>query len=194
MKQAKNSNYQTFDVAIILPLRGETDKQKYKDGKLYLNTVDNYQDAVVMFNKSFEKIFGVPKYQYFQRKCNFSRRLPIVRVSYKDRSIYRRMELLSVNDFKSEYAALTYKSLGELSRIEKDENGEIRMDRPDDKSKVRITKGCSFLYYWQHPNSATRVSFRIGLPSLIISTISLFCSLPICKLLCKICEIICMHI
>lgn len=185
-----------FDVAIILPLRGKTDKQEYKDGKLYLDSVDNYQEIVVVHNKSFEKIFGVPKYQYFQRKCNFSRRLPVVKISYKDRSIYRRIELLSVYKFTGECAALTNKSLGELSRIEKKENGEIRMDRPDDKSKVMITRGCWFLYYWLHPNSATRISFRVGLPSLVISIISLLYSLkdPICELLCKICKFICEHI
>ncbi|MBR2026487.1 MAG: hypothetical protein IKA07_05060 [Alistipes sp.] len=185
-----------FDVAIILPFRGGSDKQEYKDGKLYLYSVDNYQDTVVVHNTSFEKIFGVPKYQYFQRKCNFSRRLPIVKVSYKDRSIYRRVELLSVDKFTSKCAALTNKSLGELSRIEKQKNGEIRVDRPDDKSEVLITRGCRFMYYWHHPNSATRMSFRIGLPSLIIGVISLLCSLkdPICELSCKICKFICEQI
>ena len=196
MKCVKKFNPREFDVKIILPSTGEQSKQEYKGGKLYLDPIENYQDTVVIHSSSFEKLFGEPKYKYFQRKCNLSRRLPVVKVTYKDMSIYRRVELLSIASLTSDCAALTSKSLGELTRTIKDENDKEKADRPNDKSKVIIEKGAWFPYYWQHPNNATRISFRMGILSIIVGIISIFITLkdPICKLLCKICELICEYI
>ena len=39
--------------------------------------------------------------------------------------------------------------------------------------KIEITKGSVFKYYWDHPFHATRISMRLGLISIVLSSISI---------------------
>ena len=44
------------------------------------------------------------------------------------------------------------------------------------KEEIKISKGNMWdmiLFYWNHPFHATRISFKVGLPALLISVISL---------------------
>ena len=131
---------------------------------LYLNQY-NYEDAVLLQHSMYKEIFGLPKYR--SRK-----RLPIVKISYKNKSIYRRVELNGATGFLANILALTPKSVGELANIVVD--GEnVKSDCPPKGEMLTITPGCVFMYYWRHPNSATRMSFRLGFPSLLLSIVSL---------------------
>ncbi len=95
-----------------------------------------------------------------------------MKISYKNKSIYRRVELNGATGFLANILALTPKSVGELANIVVD--GEnVKSDCPPKGEMLTITPGCVFMYYWRHPNSATRMSFRLGFPSLLLSIVSL---------------------
>lgn len=172
-----NLAHNEFEVVVVIPYDSNHSKRMCENRVLYVEDVESFQDTIVLHSSSFKNVFNIPKYQYFQKWYNFSRRCPVVKISYGNRTIYRRVELLSVSGFKQHYAGLTNKSLGELSQIIYDNKGNNKSDKPKKGSRITIKPGSTLLYYWQHPNSATRMSFRIGLPSLIISIVSLICSL-----------------
>ena len=46
-------------------------------------------------------------------------------------------------------------------------------DRKNNKIEVILSKGSRFWYYWNHFDNATRVSFKLGLLSVILGIISL---------------------
>ena len=54
-----------------------------------------------------------------------------------------------------------------------DSDGKAVLQRSDDEVVLSIKKCCPFSFYWNTSNSATRISFKIGLPSLIIGAASL---------------------
>ena len=50
----------------------------------------------------------------------------------------------------------------------------------ESEKKVKVKKGNwidLIIYYWTHPFHATRISFKVGFPALIISVVSLILSL-----------------
>ena len=69
---------------------------------------------------------------------------------------------------------MTYKTLGELSWYDKDNDVVVR---PNPGEEVHVSKGCAFKYYMHHPNSATRMSFVMGFVSIVLGVISLILSL-----------------
>ena len=146
--------------------------QEYDEvsGKLYLEKAD-YGEVALVNTDMFVKIFGQRKYQYINSR--FSNQMPIVRIKYGKRSIYRRLELASKKNFVNNMIALTSKSANELVNVLCDEDGRTRADKPTSRSQVTVTPSCSFLYFLHHPNSATRMSFILGLPSLLIGIMSL---------------------
>lgn len=42
---------------------------------------------------------------------------------------------------------------------------------------VKVEKGCCLPFYWNHPVAATRISTRLGFPSLIIGIVSMLLSI-----------------
>lgn len=151
---------------------------KFPNNECYLNdSIPENIDTVILAGCDFEAIFKTTK----AKSPMWTKRLPIVKISFKGKSIHRRF--YGNNDLGKkgkdrkhvgEYAALNYSSLYELV-------GE----NPDEiKGKtVQISKGRRLPYYWNHPFHATRISFRLGLISIIIAVVSLllsiFCNLPI---------------
>ena len=162
-------------LSIISAIDSVHQVQEYDEdsGKLYLEKAD-YGEVALVNTDMFVKIFGKRKYQYINSR--FSNKMPIVRIKYGKRSIYRRLELASKKNFVNNIIALTSKSVNELVNVLCDEDGTTRADKPTSGSQVIVTPSCSFLYFLHHPNSATRRSFRIGLPSLAISVASLILS------------------
>jgi hypothetical protein len=154
------------ELNVISSTKGGSIAPHYDSGtkSLYLEQF-NYEDAVVLQNSMYNKIYGEPK--YISGKI-----LPIVKISYKNKSIYRRIELNSTKGFVAGILALTPKFIRELANIVVD-GSNVTSDRPQKGDELDITPGCVFMYYWRHPNSATRMSFRLGLPSLLLSIVSL---------------------
>ena len=123
--------------------------------------LDSHQDVVWFYSHQYKKIFKKVRSQDQSNKL-----LAIVRISYNGRRIRRRYlcDLQNV-PLKNDDLGLT----SESARILFD-------NRPASSDQVTVTKGNLFdivLFYWNHPNHADRMSFKIGFSALIISCISL---------------------
>jgi hypothetical protein len=105
---------------------------------------------------SYKVIFGQTKMSSNQKR----QRLSVVKIKCGKRVIYRSFQARSIIGLNEDCIGLSPNACQELG-IEP--NGE----------KAVVRKGCIWGYFWNHPNSATRVSFRIGLPSLLVGLISL---------------------
>lgn len=158
-------------LAAIITTNNSSLKQQYNNAtyKLYLRPSD-YEEVAVVHTNMFAKIFG-------KRKGEIPRKLPIVKISYGNKCIYRRIELVSCDDFCEGIVAMTYKSMGELTNCHYDDKREKKLERIKEGNEVEVRPAYSLNYYWHHPNSATRMSFRIGVPSLMIGVVSLILGL-----------------
>ena len=127
--------------------------------------IDNHQDVVWFNNHQYKTIFHKVRSEDKKNKL-----LAIVRISYNGRSIRRRYLCDQQN------VALGNGDLGLTS-----ESVRILFDKkPASANQVTVTKGNlldAMMYYWDHPFHATRISFKVGMPSLIISIISLVISI-----------------
>lgn len=156
------------------------EEMKFPDYEFYLDeTIPENIDAVLLAGCDFEEIFKTTK----AASPIWVKRLPVVKISFKGKSIYRRFyghkelgEKGRDGKYVGVYAALNYSSLYELVDDKIDSiKGEM----------VQISKGRRFPYYWNHPFHATRISARLGFISIAIAIISLvlsiFCNLPLCQ-------------
>lgn len=170
----KQDNIVTCNVAAIISTNNMHPTQYYDDvnQKLYL-TPANFEDVAVFHTGMFLKIFK-------KRKYEMSGKIPIVKISYGNKSIYRRVELVSCKNSHLDVVGLTYKSMRELTNYtyeDFDNEKVVVTDVANEGKKVNIEPTGAMRYYFYHPNSATRMSFRIGIPSLIIGFISLLMSI-----------------
>lgn len=157
----------------IIPFAASNDghtKLNDSQDKLFLgDSVPNNIDAIILAPKDFKDIFGIEK----SKAPICIKRLPVVKITFNGKTIYRRY-YGSGPLSGTEKAALNYSSLYEFV----DDN----LDEIKGKT-VQISKGCRLPYYWNHPFHATRISFRLGLISVVFASasllLSLFCSLPI---------------
>ncbi len=130
---------------------------------LHLSNISSPKELdeyVVLQSSMYERIFG-------EKKINVSRsrkRLSIVKICYEGRSIHRAYLSVSAKDFDKEYVALTPNSIYELSS----EKAITPL------SKVTVCKGCVWKYYWNNPNAAVRMSFRIGMISIMLTLLLFF--------------------
>ena len=143
-------------------------QSKKYDNTIHVNSssyIDNHQDVVWFNNKQFKLIFGDTRAIDSDNKL-----LAIVRITYNNRTIRRRYlcDLYNV--------PLGNSDLGLTS-----ESVRILFENSSESEKnVKVKKGNwidSIIYYWTHPFHATRISFKVGFPALIISVISLILSL-----------------
>lgn len=118
------------------------------------------ESKALFCSRSYQDIFGQTKKNSKQKR----QRLSVIRIQYGKRKIYRSFQTRGITGLNEDCIGLSPNACQELG-IEP--NGE----------KVSVRKGCSWGYFWNHPNSATRVSFRIGLPSLFVGLISLIIAL-----------------
>ena len=162
-----------WKVGIFVPTNSTYATPQFDNGKLYLD--NQYpEDVAIVQNAMFEEIFEDKKSVYLHKHTYLSR-LPIVKLTNGNRSIYRRIELASKTNFSKdkEIICISPKSLGELANISYDSNNKpkpIRLE-PNDKIDVQVAGWLPFYFY--HPDSATRMPFILGLPSLLIGIISL---------------------
>lgn len=139
-------------------------------GDIQVGSVDyitEMDDCIVMESSAYAQIFGKPR----QRDCDCRKRLAVVKVSCNGKSIHRAFRAEPAQGFTNNYVALTSNSIRLLSDRDFDLAGK------DKDLVVDISKGSSFLYYWNHPFHATRISMRLGFPSLIIGIVSLILGL-----------------
>ena len=113
-------------------------------------------ESLALFNSNgtYEKIFRVKKKDTSQPK----QRLSVVKISHKDRVIYRQYAGRSI-PISTDSIGLSPNSWQQLC-LDNDSNKE-----------VVVSEGCSFLFYWYHSNAAHRVSFRLGIVAIVFTVL-----------------------
>ena len=144
------------------PMSQNTPNTKFKD--FVLPYLDDVQDVAWFKSSEYKNVFG-----QVRNLDKANKLLAIVRIEYNGRKIWRRylcdMQLGLCND----EIGLTSESIRILFDAQAPLNEE-----------VLVVKGNFFdsiMFYWNHPFHATRISTRIGLPSLLISLVSLVLAL-----------------
>lgn len=152
--------------------KNHKETSKFPDNEYYLNdSIPENIDTVILAGCDFKEIFKTTKAE--SPIC--IKRLPVVKITFNGKSIHRRFygnnnlgKKISDEEYVGEYAALNYSSLYELV----DES----LDEIKGKT-VQISKGRRLPYYWNHPFHATRISFRLGLISIVFAVVSLLLSI-----------------
>lgn len=150
-----------------------------KNGERLENTVDgvniytdlcgrlDMEDSVYMIPKAFPELFGVTR----SASRSQIKRLAIVRIDNEEsgKKIYRKYEYNPIFKGISEnMIALHPASIRELA---KGSNSEVV------GKELSVSKGCSFMYYWNHPFHATRISMRLGFISIALAFLSIVITL-----------------
>lgn len=112
-------------------------------------------EYVILESSMYRVLFGEKKIASSRSR----KRLSIVKISYEGRSIHRAYRSISARDFTKDYVGLTPASIYELS------DGNVIPAL----SKVTLSKGCWWNFYWEHPNAAVRISFIMGVIGITIS-------------------------
>ena len=129
----------------------------------YTDDLGEIDDCAFFYSKNFEKLFG-------KKKAKLSVEgmlLPVVKIQYNGRTIYRRFRYSSlIKGIDSNSIGLSNASISFLRDDQRDPVGE----------EAIVTKGSRFKYFWFHPLYATRATYRIGLPALVLSVLALIVS------------------
>lgn len=130
--------------------------------------IENFDDTALMTADNYKKIFGKKKSEVSQEKKLIS----ILRIKSVDTGkIIRRKYMKSpLTGISKEEICISPLSISLLSN---NDNSSIV------GQCVEVSKGNIYdviRFYWDHPFHATRISYRVGLPSLLISIISLLIS------------------
>ena len=123
--------------------------------------IEEHQDVAWFNNGQYFKIFGIKR--SLDQKIKL---LAFLRLEYKGRTIRRRYMSDNSVGLQDNRVGLTSESI----RILFDDLKDVS------KEEIKISKGNMWdmiLFYWNHPFHATRISFKVGLPALLISVISL---------------------
>ena len=118
------------------------------------------ESKALFCSDSYRVIFGQTKNRSKQKR----QRLSVVKIKCGKRKIYRSYQARSITGLNKDCIGLSPNACQELG-IEP--CGE----------KVTVTKGCIGGYFWNHPNSATRISFQIGLFGLLLASFGILISL-----------------
>ena len=140
------------------PQSHSTGNTKFVDQYGY---IESNQDVVWFHSSEYKELFGIKRSLDKKNKL-----LAIVRLGYKGRIIRRRYQYDSTLRLTSNQVGLT----SESARILFDDMRDVS------KEVVKVSKGNiwdTIMFYWDHPFHATRISFKVGLPSLLIGLLSL---------------------
>ena len=114
----------------------------------------DYDDVALFHSTEYAKIFGEKRTE----SCDEQKLLSVVKITYGGKSIHR-----------------AYRC---SPKLRKDEVGlssnsqRLLFGKNDNAGEVTITKGSKFLYFWNHPFHATRISMRLGVYSVILAILS----------------------
>ena len=118
----------------------------------------DYDDVAFLNNRTYSAIFGEKRAD----SSNEKKLLSVVKIKYKSKSIHRAYRCSA--NMTMNTVALTQNSqrllFGSLTNT-------------DD---VTILKGSKFIYFWNHPFHATRISMRLGVYSVALAIVSIIIS------------------
>lgn len=142
----------------ILPSNGSPNS--FNGEELRLSSISSSKEMdeyVVMQSQMYEKIFKKRKIKSSDRQ----KRLSIVKICCNGKSIHRAFRSESTKDFNKGFVGLSTHSIYMLSQEKELAKG----------TKVYLSKGSWWMYYWNNPNSAVMMSFRIGVIGILITLI-----------------------
>ena len=145
----------------ILPANG-SNTNSFDGKELRLSSISSSKEMdeyVLLESHMYKKIFKNHKIRSNNRK----KRLSIVQICCNGKSIHRAFRSESTKGFSKGYVGLSTNSIYLLSQDEELPVG----------SKVYLRKGCWWMYYWNNPNAAVMMSFRIGIWGIIITLIGI---------------------
>lgn len=129
-----------------------------------LSYIEDHQDIAWFNNRQYAEIFKIKRSLDHPNKL-----IAVVRLRYKSRIIRRRYMCDQTLSLSDDRVGLTSESI----RILFD-------DKTDPSQKfITISKGNIwdvFMYYWNHPFHATRISFKVGFISILVGILSLVIS------------------
>lgn len=142
--------------------------KKLEDGFIIQQPVSmlDIDGEAVFCSAAYAKIFGTRKNDQNQSK----QRLSVVKITNEEdrRSIYRVYRGASIKDLDASTVMLSPAALQELG-----------IDDCSDR-KVSVSQGCRWMFYRNHPNAATRISFRIGMLGVLMGLLSIVVSIMCC--------------
>jgi len=128
---------------------------------LICNEQDIDHEGMALFQASdYLSLFGKRKSQTNQKL----QRLSVVKITYGSRSIYRQFAARSIDGLNKGVVGLTL-------------NSWMQLGLQNNQQEVQVKKSWWFPFYWSHPNSATRISFILGLVSVALAILGIVISL-----------------
>jgi hypothetical protein len=121
------------------------------------------QDVAWFNNKQYVELFGKKR-----SRDNANKLLAIVRLAYKNRVIRRRYKCDQSLCLSDKQVGLTSESVRTLF----DDMNASEKDATVSKGNIWD----AFMYYWEHPFHATRISFKVGILSFVIGAFSMILS------------------
>lgn len=123
--------------------------------------LDSFHDKVVLYSSWYHKIFKI----YFSECGNTPWKRGIVKIKSgsdpkKMRTIYRMFQGSNLKGVEKNIIGLTGTSMNIL-------------DNPKEVLENNLSKGSKFCFYWQHPQHYVRVSFKLGVVSVLLTIVSL---------------------
>jgi len=114
-------------------------------------------EYVVLESHMYQKIFKSKKIH----ADDAHKRLSIVKISCNGKSIHRAFYSVPAKDLTQDYVALSTKSIYLLSKEKSLSLG----------SKVYLSRGSIWKFYWNHPIAAVWMSFRMGIFGILFTLI-----------------------
>ena len=155
LKELHNPSSTTYTSGVLSP----------SDNILY------YNEKAAITSNTYKVLFKCP--------CQRTRRLAILKISYKDeccrrRRIWRAVNTKGVTGIGDDSIGLPFDALWELNAT-KSING-------NNPIKVNVSTGYWLPFFFFHPNHAARISTRIGILSFLLSFFGVIISiLAYCK-------------
>ena len=130
---------------LLAAFKKESEKENYS---IYVDDPNiDLECCAYLHPTVYEKIFRKKKKEASQS----DQRLSIMKIKNSNRCIYRKYSGKTVEGLTHDYIVISGNSAQQLN-FEKDE-----------EKIVTVSKGYWLPFYWYHSNSATRMSFRIGM-------------------------------
>lgn len=114
----------------------------------------DYDDVAFLNNRIYSKIFGEKRAE----SSDEQKLLSVVKITYGGKSIHRAYRCSP--KLRKDEVALSANSQ------------RLLFGKIDNAGEVTITKGSKFIYFWNHPFHATRISMRLGVYSVILAILS----------------------
>ena len=114
----------------------------------------DYDDVAFLNNRIYSKILGEKRAE----SSDEQKLLSVVKITYGGKSIHRAYRCSP--KLRKDEVALSANSQ------------RLLFGKIDNAGEVTITKGSKFIYFWNHPFHATRISMRLGVYSIILAILS----------------------